>query len=27
VQEMVYGLLIMLVVAVYGRERKIRDRV
>lgn len=27
VQEMVYGLLIMIVVAVYGRERKIRDRV
>jgi ribose transport system permease protein len=27
VQEMVYGLLIMVVVAVYGRERKIRDRV
>jgi ribose transport system permease protein len=27
VQEMVYGALIMLVVAVYGRERKIRDRV
>ena len=27
VQEMVYGVLIMIVVAVYGRERKIRDRV
>jgi len=27
VQEMVYGLLIMIVVALYGRERKIRDRV
>jgi ribose transport system permease protein len=27
VQEMVYGLLIMIVVAFYGRERKIRDRV
>jgi ribose transport system permease protein len=27
VQEMVYGLLIMIVVAMYGRERKIRDRV
>ncbi len=27
VQEMVYGLLIMLVVAAYGRERRIRDRV
>jgi ribose transport system permease protein len=27
VQEMVYGLLIMIVVAAYGRERKIRDRV
>jgi ribose transport system permease protein len=27
VQEMVYGVLIMLVVAIYGRERKIRDRV
>jgi len=27
VQEMVYGALIMLVVAVYGRERRIRDRV
>jgi ribose transport system permease protein len=27
VQEMVYGLLIMIVVAIYGRERKIRDRV
>ena len=27
VQEMVYGLLIMVVVAAYGRERKIRDRV
>jgi ribose transport system permease protein len=27
VQEIVYGLLIMIVVAVYGRERKIRDRV
>jgi ribose transport system permease protein len=27
VQEMVYGALIMLVVAIYGRERRIRDRV
>jgi ribose transport system permease protein len=27
VQEMVYGLLIMIVVAAYGRERRIRDRV
>jgi ribose transport system permease protein len=27
VQEMVYGLLIMLIVAAYGRERRIRDRV
>jgi len=27
VQEIVYGLLIMLVVAAYGRERRIRDRV
>jgi ribose transport system permease protein len=27
VQEMVYGVLIMIVVAAYGRERKIRDRV
>lgn len=27
VQEMVYGLLIMIVVALYGRERRIRDRV
>jgi ribose transport system permease protein len=27
VQEIVYGLLIMIVVAFYGRERKIRDRV
>ena len=27
VQEIVYGLLIMIVVALYGRERKIRDRV
>ena len=27
VQEMVYGLLIMVVVAAYGRERRIRDRV
>jgi ribose transport system permease protein len=27
VQEMVYGGLIMIVVAAYGRERKIRDRV
>jgi ribose transport system permease protein len=27
VQEVVYGLLIMIVVAVYGREQKIRDRV
>jgi ribose transport system permease protein len=27
VQEMVYGLLIMIVVAAYGREQKIRDRV
>ncbi len=27
VQEMVYGLLIMIVVAFYGRERKIRDRI
>jgi ribose transport system permease protein len=27
VQEMVYGLLIMIVVAAYGRERKVRDRV
>ncbi len=27
VQEMVYGLLIMIVVAIYGRERRIRDRV
>jgi ribose transport system permease protein len=27
VQEMVYGVLIMIVVAFYGRERKIRDRV
>jgi ribose transport system permease protein len=27
VQEMVYGALIMLVVAAYGRERRIRDRV
>ncbi len=27
VQEMVYGLLIMIVVAMYGRERKVRDRV
>ena len=27
VQEMVYGLLIMLVVAAYGRERRVRDRV
>ena len=27
VQEMVYGLLIMVVVAAYGRERKIRDRI
>jgi ribose transport system permease protein len=27
VQEMVYGALIMIVVAAYGRERKIRDRV
>jgi len=27
VQEMVYGLLIMIVVAFYGRERRIRDRV
>ena len=27
VQEMVYGALIMIVVAAYGRERRIRDRV
>ena len=27
VQEMVYGVLIMIVVALYGRERRIRDRV
>jgi ribose transport system permease protein len=27
VQEMVYGVLIMIVVAAYGRERRIRDRV
>jgi ribose transport system permease protein len=27
VDEMVFGLLIMLVVALYGRERKVRDRV
>jgi ribose transport system permease protein len=27
VQEVVYGLLIMIVVAVYGREQRIRDRV
>jgi ribose transport system permease protein len=27
VQEMVFGALIMLVVALYGRERKVRDRV
>jgi len=27
VQEMVYGLLIMIVVAAYGRERRVRDRV
>jgi len=27
VQEMVYGVLIMLVVAAYGRERRVRDRV
>lgn len=27
VQEMVYGVLIMIVVASYGRERRIRDRV
>jgi ribose transport system permease protein len=27
VQEIVYGLLIMIVVAVYGRERKVRDKV
>lgn len=27
VQEMVYGVLIMIVVAFYGRERRIRDRV
>jgi ribose transport system permease protein len=27
IQEMVYGALIMLVVAAYGRERKVRDRV
>jgi ribose transport system permease protein len=27
VQEMVYGLLIMIVVAAYGRERKVRDRI
>lgn len=27
VQEMAYGVLIMIVVAAYGRERKIRDRV
>jgi ribose transport system permease protein len=27
VQEMVYGVLIMVVVAAYGRERRIRDRV
>jgi ribose transport system permease protein len=27
IQEMVYGALIMIVVAAYGRERKIRDRV
>jgi ribose transport system permease protein len=27
VQEIVYGLLIMIVVAAYGRERRIRDRV
>jgi len=27
VQEMVYGLLIMIVVATYGRERRVRDRI
>jgi ribose transport system permease protein len=27
VQEIVYGLLIMIVVAAYGRERRVRDRV
>ena len=27
VQEMVYGVLIMIVVAAYGRERRVRDRV
>ena len=27
VQEMVYGVLIMVVVAAYGRERRVRDRV
>ena len=27
VQEMVYGVLIMLVVAAYGRERRVRDRI